>query len=91
MIKLCIFMSYTSTCRFYQGASSSLQDMRDGTFGSPDWMLSMLIAPVESAVTRLSEIKRVTADSTGAINIDNIQSGPPEVPSRMSWSELEAP
>jgi hypothetical protein len=41
------------------------------------------------AESRFISDKRVTADSTGAINIDNIQSGPPEIPSRMSWSELE--
>jgi len=43
------------------------------------------------AESRFISNKRVTADSTGAIKIDNIQPGPPRLPARMSWSELDAP
>ena len=67
----------------------------DGVFDSTDQLLGVSVVGTESsgvpAESRFISDKRVTADSTGAINIDNIQSGPPQVPSRMSWSELEAP
>ena len=67
----------------------------DGVFDATDQLSGVSVVGTESsgvpAESRFISDKRVTADSTGAINIDNIQSGPPEVPSRMSWSELEAP
>ena len=67
----------------------------DGVFDSTDQLSGVSVVGTESsgvpAESRFISDKRVTADSTGAINIDNIQSEPPEVPSRMSWSELEAP
>ncbi|HHH45266.1 MAG TPA: hypothetical protein ENK49_14125, partial [Gammaproteobacteria bacterium] len=44
--------------------------------------------PTES---RFISNKRVTADSSGGVSIDNIQSELPLAPARMSWSELTAP
>ena len=65
----------------------------DGVFDATDQLSGVSVVGTESsgvpAESRFISDKRVTADSTGAINIDNIQSGPPEIPSRMSWSELE--
>ena len=67
----------------------------DGVFDSTDQLSGVSVVGTDSsgvpAESRFISNKRVTADSTGAINIDNIQSGPPEIASRMSWSELEAP
>jgi type IV pilus assembly protein PilY1 len=67
----------------------------DGVFDASDKLQGISVVGTEStgvpAESRFISEKRVTADSTGAINIDNIQSGPPQVPSRMSWSELDAP
>ena len=67
----------------------------DGVFDSTDQLSGVSVVGTEStgvpAESRFISNKRVTADSTGAIDIDNIQSGPPEIPSRMSWSELELP
>jgi len=67
----------------------------DGVFDATDQLSGVSVVGTESsgvpAESRFISDKRVTADSTGAINIDNIQSGPPEIPSRMSWSELKAP
>lgn len=67
----------------------------DGVFDSNDQLASVTVVGTESngvpAESRFISNKRVTADSTGAINIDNIQPGPPKVPARMSWSELDAP
>ena len=67
----------------------------DGVFDSTDQLAGASVVGTEStgvpAESRFISNKRVTADSTGAIDIDNIQSGPPEAPSRMSWNELEAP
>jgi len=67
----------------------------DGIFDATDQLSGVSVVGTESsgvpAESRFISDKRVTADSTGAINIDNIQSGLPEIPSRMSWSELEAP
>ena len=67
----------------------------DGVFDPSDQLGSDSVVGTSStgvpAESRFLSDKRVTADSTGAINIDNIQSGPPQQPARMSWSELDAP
>ncbi len=67
----------------------------DGVFKLDDQLSGVSVVGTESsgvpAQSRFISKKRVTADSTGSINIDNIQSGPPPTPSRMSWSELDAP
>lgn len=67
----------------------------DGVFDTSDQLGGASVVGTDSpgvpADSRFIGDKRVTADSTGAIGIDNYQFGPPETPSRMSWSELDAP
>lgn len=65
----------------------------DGVFDVNDQLSGAAVVGTDStgvpAESRFLADKRVTADSTGAITIDNVQSGPPQTPSRMSWSELK--
>ncbi len=64
----------------------------DGVFDVSDQVGSAMVVGTESkgvpAESRFISNKRVTADSTGAIQIDNVQPTAPTPPSRMSWSEL---
>jgi type IV pilus assembly protein PilY1 len=67
----------------------------DGVFDTADQVGGATVVGTQTtgvpAESRFISDKRVTADSTGAIGIDNVQSGPPEFPARMSWSEIDAP
>jgi len=67
----------------------------NGVFDSNDQLASVTVVGTQSngvpAESRFISNKRVTADSTGAISIDNIQPEAPKLPARMSWSELDAP
>jgi type IV pilus assembly protein PilY1 len=67
----------------------------DGVFDAVDQLSGAMVVGTESSGVpggdRFISNKRVTADSTGALNIDNIQWGAPRAPARMSWSELDAP
>ncbi len=67
----------------------------NGVFDSDDQLAGASVVGTQSngvpAESRFISNKRVTADSTGAITIDNIQPGLPLLPARMSWSELDAP
>jgi type IV pilus assembly protein PilY1 len=67
----------------------------DGIFDTSDQLGNDPVIGTDSpgvpAESRIISDKRITVDSTGAIVIDNVQPGPPQVPSRMSWSELDAP
>jgi type IV pilus assembly protein PilY1 len=67
----------------------------NGVFDSGDQLSGDTVVGTVStgvpAESRFIADKRVTADSTGSISFDNVQSGPPQLPSRMSWSELDAP
>ncbi len=67
----------------------------NGVFDSDDQLAGATVVGTQStgvpAESRFISNKRVTADSTGAITIDNIQPGLPLLPARMSWSELDAP
>ncbi|GMQ83982.1 MAG: hypothetical protein BMS9Abin06_0730 [Gammaproteobacteria bacterium] len=67
----------------------------NGVFDSGDKLGSTIVVGTESggvpAESRFISNKRVTADSTGAITIDNVQPGLLNPAARMSWSELDAP
>lgn len=67
----------------------------DGVFDTSDQLASVSVVGTESsgvpAESRFISDKRVTADSTGAINIDNVRTSGPPTGARMSWSEIDAP
>jgi len=67
----------------------------NGTFDASDKLGASIVVGTQSdgvpAESRFISNKRVTADSTGAVSIDNMQSNLPPLPARMSWSELDAP
>jgi len=64
----------------------------DGVFDMSDRVGGDTVVGTRSqgvpAESRFISNKRVTADSTGSIQIQNIQPKAPRPPSRMSWSEL---
>ncbi len=64
----------------------------DGVFDLSDQSGGQMVVGTESsgvpAESRFISNKRVTADSSGALQIDNVQPTPPTPPSRMSWTEL---
>ncbi|GMQ87075.1 MAG: PilC/PilY family type IV pilus protein [Gammaproteobacteria bacterium] len=67
----------------------------NGVFDSNDKLNGTIVVGTESggvpAGSRLISNKRLTADSTGAITIENVQPGLLRPAARMSWSELDAP
>ncbi|MFQ5642392.1 MAG: pilus assembly protein [Thiogranum sp.] len=67
----------------------------NGTFDAGDKLSTSIVVGTQSdgvpAESRFISNKRVTADSTGSVNIDNIRTSLPPSPARMSWSELKAP
>ncbi len=65
----------------------------DGVFDFNDQVGADMVVGTQSdgvpAESRFISNKRVTADSTGAVRIENIQPKAPSPPARMSWSELK--
>ena len=69
----------------------------NGVFDANDKLGSAIVVGTQTggggvpSESRFISNKRVTTDSSGGLQVDNVQTGPAKLPARMSWSELDAP